>query len=93
MNSVTAWCGHTVPAVGAPGSAARMQCEELACPECRERGAMTFNQWKAAVDRWLVVLTDAPSEFFPDVDYVGFYGNATPPKEAAEFVIHYAKGN
>lgn len=35
MNHVTASCGHSVPAVGAPGSAARAECEESACMDCK----------------------------------------------------------
>ena len=34
MNYTKAACGHSVPAVGAPGSVARFTCEVGPCPEC-----------------------------------------------------------
>jgi hypothetical protein len=34
MNMTKAKCGHFVPAVGAPGSAARFACEIGPCQEC-----------------------------------------------------------
>lgn len=35
MNTVTALCGHSVIAVGAPGSQARMDCELGLCNVCQ----------------------------------------------------------
>lgn len=34
MNHCIAQCGHTVLAVGAPGSTARRRCERLPCEKC-----------------------------------------------------------
>jgi len=34
MNGTKAKCGHFVIAVGAPGSAARMNCENFPCEQC-----------------------------------------------------------
>ncbi len=34
MNYIKAACGHMVPAVGAPGSAARVACEVGPCKDC-----------------------------------------------------------
>lgn len=37
MNGTQAKCGHTVTAVGAPGSLARMKCETVPCGSCRDK--------------------------------------------------------
>lgn len=36
MNTTTAKCGHAIPAVGSPGSKARMRCERAPCETCAE---------------------------------------------------------
>ena len=36
MNSTTAACGHSVWAVGAPGSEARAECERNPCDVCQQ---------------------------------------------------------
>ena len=92
MNTITARCGHSVPAVGTPGSMARRAAESRTCdaPRCRSRLPAKFTDAECEAycrlqDRqirgWLVDMLTKRVTCFPE-------GN--PPVEFSSLVTFEA---
>lgn len=51
----------------------------------------TFEQWKAAVNKWIAARVGLSADDLPDWDYYGHWVDGTTPRNAAAAVIRAAK--
>lgn len=88
MNHVKARCGHLVPAVGAPGSAARKDCERRTCgsPRCESGLPAKFTDRECAAYVWM---WDTPPWVVDLIDKTVRTGSGTKYANLVEFATHH----